>query len=138
MPISRIPILAFVTGLSLCVSAVADSPNKPDNQEKFKPSAPLPALNVKWPTTTTQTSTQTFTTANTASGLFKGAVNMKLLVLSGDGTEPGFAAIKFYLDYLNLPYEAVVMSQALVLPPLVDSVGRGNYQGIILATGGLG
>ena len=142
MPISRIPILAFVTGLSLCVSAVADSPNKPDKpdkQEKFKPSAPLPALNVKWPTTTTPTSTQTFTTANTASGLYKGAVNMKLLVLSGEGTEPGFAALKFYLDYLNLPYEAVVMSQALVLPPLVDPAsGRGNYQGIILATGGLG
>ncbi len=131
-------MLAFVTGLSLCVSAVADSPNKPDKPQNVKPSAPLPALNVKWPTTTTQTSTPTFTTAILPSGLFKSAVNMKLLVLSGDGTEPGFAALKFYLDYLNLPYEAVVLSQT-PLPALVDPASRrGNYQGIILATGGLG
>ncbi|MCX6608559.1 MAG: hypothetical protein NTV52_33905 [Acidobacteria bacterium] len=138
MPISRIPIYALLTGLSLCASALAQNPDKPEKKLDVKPSAPLPDVKVNWPVTTTQTTTQTFTTANGASGLFSRPVNMKLLVLTGDGNEPSFAALKFYLDYLNLPYDAVVL-KGIALPALEDATGqRGNYQGIILATGSLG
>ncbi len=60
---------------------------------------------------------------------------MRLLVLAGDGTEPGFAAIRSSLDHIGVPYDAVVTSRQ-PLPPLA-STDRGNYQGIILATGSL-
>ena len=73
----------------------------------------------------------------TASTLFKQSVDMKLLVLSADGTEPGFAAIKFFLDLIGIPYNAVVLKTAGGLPPLTDAT-HGLYQGIVLATGSLG
>ena len=47
--------------------------------------------------------------ALTPSTLFKKSVDMKLLVLSADGTEPSFAAIKFFLDHIGIPYDAVVL-----------------------------
>lgn len=69
------------------------------------------------------------------SRLFKRAVNMKLLVLSADGTEPGFAAITFFLDHLGIPYDSVVLTKT-PLPALNDGT-HGFYQGIVLATGNL-
>ena len=73
-----------------------------------------------------------------AAGLFKQSVNMKLLVLSADGTEPSFAAIKFFLDHIGIPYDAVVLtSNNLTLPALTDP-SHGLYQGVVLASGNLG
>lgn len=73
----------------------------------------------------------------TASTLFKQSVDMKLLVLSADGTEPAFAAIKYFLDLIGIPYNAVVVSTAGGVPALADAT-HGLYQGIVLATGSLG
>src|SRR5437899_2074869 len=39
------------------------------------------------------------------------ARDMKLLVLSGDGTDPGFAAIQAILNQLGVPYDAVVLTR---------------------------
>lgn len=62
-------------------------------------------------------------------------VDLRLLVLTGSGSEPSFAAIRFFLDHIGIPYDAVAISQRS-LPALSDS-SRGFYQGIILATGNL-
>jgi hypothetical protein len=61
---------------------------------------------------------------------------MKLLVLAGDGLEPGFAAIKDTLNRIGIPYDAVIRKDQL-LPPLSDPL-QGNYQGIIMTTDELG
>lgn len=61
--------------------------------------------------------------------------DMKLLVLSADGTEPSFDAMKNLLNHIGVPYEAVVLrSQGL---PALAANGKGNYQGIVLSTGSL-
>ncbi len=62
-------------------------------------------------------------------------LQMKLLLLSADGTEPSFDAMKNQLDHLAMPYQAVILrNQAL---PALSTNGEGNYQGIVLSTGGL-
>lgn len=67
------------------------------------------------------------------------SVNMKMLVLSADGTEPSFAAITSVLDQLDVPYDAVIASKtSLDSIALSDGLGNGKYQGILLATGNLG
>ena len=68
--------------------------------------------------------------------LYKKPVNMKLLVLSADGNEPSFAAIKFFLDHIGIPYTAAIVSQTGV--PALSDASRGFYQGIVLASGNLG
>lgn len=61
---------------------------------------------------------------------------MKILVLAGDGTEPGFGAIQFYLQSMGVPFEAVITkTQGL---PAMESAGVGRYQGIIQTSGNLG
>lgn len=64
----------------------------------------------------------------------KKPVSMKLLVLGGDGTEPGFEALKSFLSHIGVPFEARLATAGL--PPLADST-KGLYQGIILSTGNL-
>jgi len=64
-------------------------------------------------------------------------VEMKLLILATDGTEPGLAALKYLLDHLGTPYQVVLLAAGQTLPQL-DSNGKGLYQGIILTTGNLG
>ncbi len=69
-------------------------------------------------------------------------VDMKLLLLTGSGTEPAYLALKGYLGQIGIPYDAVVLAPpsgpAGALPPLNDAgKTRGFYQGILLATGNL-
>ena len=54
-------------------------------------------------------------------------LDLKLLVLTGDGTEPSFGAIKYFLDYLGAPYDAVIAKTA-GLPALSDAA---NSKGIM-------
>lgn len=61
--------------------------------------------------------------------------DMKLLVVGVDGTEPSYQAITFFLDYLGIPYQAV-LARTQPLPPLFTA-SKGLYQGIILSTGNL-
>lgn len=63
-------------------------------------------------------------------------VEMKILVLAGDGTEPGFGAIQFYLQSMGVPFEAV-RTATEPLPVLVGANAVGRYQGIIQTTGNL-
>jgi hypothetical protein len=61
--------------------------------------------------------------------------DMKILVLTGNGTEPAYQAITSYLSSMGIPYQAVV-AQTQGLPPL-STPAKGLYQGIILANGDL-
>ena len=63
--------------------------------------------------------------------------DMKLLVLTADGTEPSFASIKAILNQIGVPYDAVVLTQTGGQLPALSGTQKGNYQGIILATGNL-
>ena len=70
-----------------------------------------------------------------ATALYPKPVDMKILVLSGDGTESSFAAIQLYLNYMGIPYDKVLAAKQ-PLPALFDG-NKGFYQAIILATGTL-
>ena len=70
--------------------------------------------------------------------------DMKLLIIGLDGNEPDFAAVKFLLDTLGIPYDVALTLDTSVsppitrpLPPLTDGV-KGFYQGIFLTNGNLG
>lgn len=72
-------------------------------------------------------------------GCSDASVNMKILVLSAEGTETTLPAIRDALDYHSVPHEVWIATQRpgqLVPSALADGcVGR--YQGVILATGAL-
>ena len=66
------------------------------------------------------------------------SIDMKMLVISADGSEPSFAAIKSTLDQLGVPYDTLIASTtSLTASTLSDGLGAGHYQGILLATGNL-
>ncbi len=67
--------------------------------------------------------------------LYLKPVDMKLLVLAADGTEPSFEATKFFLDYLAIPYDAVILKTQTL--PILNDANKGFYQGIVLSTGNL-
>ncbi len=102
-------------------------------------SRPLPYVKVDWPAQARPevVSSALVATANatTASTLFKQSLQMKLLVLSADGTEPSFAAITYFLDHTGIPYDAITLTKT-PLPALNDAT-HGLYQGIVLASGNL-
>jgi hypothetical protein len=68
-------------------------------------------------------------------------VDLRVLLISADGTEPGFGAWKAALDREGVPYDALVATQAA---PLSDAqladygAGHARYQAVILAGGDLG
>lgn len=62
-------------------------------------------------------------------------VDMKLLVLAGDGNESSYLAIRYFLDHIGIPYHAVVTATTPL--PTLNDTAKGFYQGIILATGNL-
>ncbi len=75
--------------------------------------------------------------------------DMKLLIVAMDGTEPDYAAIKFFVETLGIPYQTAftlrpgaTVGAAPVpqpLPALTDPTGsKGLFQGIILTDGNLG
>lgn len=67
------------------------------------------------------------------------SIDMKLLVVSADGNEPSFAAIKSILDQVGVPYDTLIATQTPLTPQMLsDGVGGGHYQGILLSTGNLG
>lgn len=69
------------------------------------------------------------------------SVEMKVLVMSAEGTAPSFAAITSILDQIGVPYDKIVLKGAGATPfdanTLSDGSGNGKYQGIILETGDL-
>ena len=77
------------------------------------------------------------------------SIDMKMLVISADGTEPVFAGIKATLDQLGVPYDTLIAStmkasySTTPINPasfsllLSDGLGAGHYQGVLLATGNM-
>lgn len=63
-------------------------------------------------------------------------VDMKILVITVDGTEPSYLAITRFLQTIGIPYQAVI-AKTQPLPVLSNAV-KGFYQGIVLVTGNLG
>lgn len=68
-------------------------------------------------------------------------VVMKILVLAGSATEPGYQSITAALDQIGVPYQGVVLNQTAKdsagnrlskLPFSDSSTGNGLYQGIIV------
>ena len=103
--------------------------------EKTKPTPPLEPLKPSKAQAgvTTSAALRAGTTITTVTR----PLDLKLLVLTGDGTEPSFAAMKYFLDYIGTPYDAVIAKTA-GLPALTDAAAsKGYYQGIILVTGNL-
>jgi hypothetical protein len=67
-------------------------------------------------------------------------VDMRLLVISANGTEAVLPSIRDTLDYLGTPYDLHVAADPGVLTAATFESGgcQGRYQGIILTTGELG
>src|SRR4051794_6191368 len=67
------------------------------------------------------------------------SVDMKVLLLSADGTEPTFNWWKTALTNEGVPFDAVIASTAdpLTAEGLRAGIDHGRYQAIVLATGGL-
>jgi hypothetical protein len=72
-------------------------------------------------------------------------IDLRVLLISADGTEPGFGAWKAELDREGVPYDAhVAYSGATKQATLTDasladySANRAKYQAVILASGDLG
>ena len=68
-------------------------------------------------------------------------VEMRILLLGGDGTDLSYQAMRSFLDHVGVPYDAVPMfdrgsNTIRPLPPLTTS-SQGLYQGIILSTDNL-
>ena len=68
-------------------------------------------------------------------------VDLKVLLISADGTEPGYGAWKAALDREGVPYDALIATSA---PALTDATladygaERARYQAVIVASGDLG
>src|SRR5690349_1214997 len=68
-------------------------------------------------------------------------IDLRVLLISADGNEPGFGAWKAALDREGVPYDALVATQAA---PLSDAqladygAGHARYEAVILAGGDLG
>jgi hypothetical protein len=65
-------------------------------------------------------------------------IDMKLLVISADGQETDFQAIKAFLSQIGIPYDTLIATQTpLTSGKLWDGGVHGYYQGILLTTGNL-
>jgi hypothetical protein len=66
-------------------------------------------------------------------------IEMKMLVVSADGTEPTLAAIQAVLTQIGVPFDTLIATQKkLTALTLSNGTGTGHYQGIFLCTGNLG
>jgi len=66
-------------------------------------------------------------------------VDLKVLLLSADGTEPSYAAWKVALEREGVPFDVFVATEAppLTAEALAEGATRARYQAVIVATGEL-
>ena len=66
-------------------------------------------------------------------------IDMRVLLLSADGNEPGYQAWRAQLEREGVPFDAIVATQAspITYAQLADGTARARYQAVVLATGGL-
>src|SRR5262245_5035936 len=74
-----------------------------------------------------------------APGCSSSTLNMKILVISADGTETVLPAIQQALDYHSVPYDTWIASQRAgqLTPGVLANGCAGSYQGVILTSGNL-
>lgn len=68
-------------------------------------------------------------------------IDMKLLVISADGTEPVLGGIQATLKQIGIPFDTLIATRSdtpFSARTLSDGQGAGRYQGIVLTTGNLG
>lgn len=130
MKIMTYPRLGIALLATLCVAPLLRS---------FSSSSPVPPVITTTPLSQLlpPLTTPTTTILTGLLSLLGKPRDLKLLVLSADGTDPAFSAVRAVLDQIGTPYDAVVLTQTHgALPPLENST-KGFYQGIILSTGNL-
>lgn len=67
------------------------------------------------------------------------SIDMKLLLISANGTEPTLGGMRAVLDQIGVPYDVLIATRTTFnARTLSDGAGAGRYQGILLATGNLG
>ena len=70
--------------------------------------------------------------------------DMKLLIVAVDGTEPQYAALKFFVETLGIPYQTAFTLDTTRTPPVQKPLpaltdgNKGFFQGIILTNGNTG
>jgi hypothetical protein len=64
-------------------------------------------------------------------------IDLKVLLVSADGTEPTFGLWKTTLDREGVPYDSMIATTAppLTAEQLADGTAHAKYQAVILATG---
>jgi hypothetical protein len=95
--------------------------------------APTIATNSSQPLPQVPTNTQRRVFADAA--VTPKPLDMKLLLITGDGSEPAYESLRSFLEHVAIPYHAIVAKNQ-PLPPLGDST-KGFYQGILLTSGNL-
>lgn len=66
-------------------------------------------------------------------------VDLRALVLAGDGSEPSFDALKRFLSNLGVPFDAVITRERGLTPEMfTTSPAQGKYAAVFLATDSLG
>jgi hypothetical protein len=86
------------------------------------------------PTTTTTVAPTTTTTVPSA----QVSTDLKILVISADGSETDYPALTTFLDQQGMPYTAIIASTTpLTAATLQDSPTHGLYDGIVMTTGNL-
>ena len=64
-------------------------------------------------------------------------LDLKLLVISADGTETDYAAVTTFLRRIGIPFDSLIATQTPLVAGMLASGNHGFYQGVILATGDL-
>lgn len=77
-----------------------------------------------------------------AAGTPTNSVDMRVLIIAGDGTEVVLPAIKSVLNYVGVPYDVLLAKDQVltadILCSAADGLGHARYQGVLLTTGNLG
>jgi hypothetical protein len=73
----------------------------------------------------------------TTAAITNPTIDMKLLVIAGDGLETDYLYVRSYLDQLGIPYDVLVASTTPLTANMLFSGTHGYYQGIILITSNL-
>src|SRR5260221_6307536 len=78
-------------------------------------------------------------TGTRAAGASMPTIDMSILVIAADGSEPDLATIRQNLDYLGTPYTVYIATQNLggLTPDVLSSGDHAFFHGIILTTANL-
>lgn len=133
--------LFLLAALTPAMPAAADPP---DGREKPPTRSVVPApVEPKRPPVKPQGDVRNLATVRPVEQVpgahFRDPVDLKVLVVSADGSDSDFQAAKASLDRIGIPYDTMIAKTTpLVQSKLWDGTRHGYYQGIILTSGNLG